>query len=418
MNLAAPHKTSLRLVSVQEARELVLNVAQPLSPQKTPLELARGLTLAAQALALLKVPRFDNAAMDGYAVMSGDTLAATADQPVTLTLSAHTIAGQEAATLAPGQAVRIMTGAPVPDGADAVVKQELVSLKEGVIELRAPVLPGENLRRGGEVIQTGQESLPVGTALGPAALGWLFECGVQAVFVHPAPRVVLVTTGDEVKTELAHLGPASIPNSNLWTLRAALEEAGAGLAAHHHAQDDPVQLRQTLMVAMAEADVLLLTGGVSVGTHDFVAETLTELGLETVFHGVRQKPGKPLLFGRMGHRLVFGLPGNPASALTAFYVYVLPALQKMMGFAAAPEFEHTALLSAPVKKSDGRTQFLRVSLTSQKNGQALLSPLPQQGSHMLRSFALCDALAVLDGPAGEIAAGTPVPFVPMKGGHT
>jgi molybdopterin molybdotransferase len=403
-----------KLLDVSEAREMVLQAARPLPAQKVQRHEALGRVVSHAPVAQLNVPQFDNSAMDGFAVRVADTAKATGKNPARLTVVAGTRAGDgPAARLKKGEAVRIMTGAPVPEGADGVIKQEDTCLEGEVVNILRPVEKGENIRREGEVVRYGKEALRIGTTIGPAAIGWLCECGIEEVSIHAVPKVGLITTGDEVVPRPEDLGPGKIIDSNLPSLRAALTQNGYALKWHCHVPDEKEQLTATIRGSMEVVDILMLTGGVSVGTHDFVREVLEGLGVSILFHGVRQKPGKPLLVGQKDHRLVFGLPGNPASALVGFYAYVLPALRKFSGREECAEFRHFAPLACDYEKRDGRTHLVRCSM-EYLEGQWQVRPLKGQGSHMLKSFSAASALAVVEAGPGTVSAGTVVPIVPIK----
>ena len=298
--------------------------------------------------------------------------------------------------LAPGEAARIFTGAMLPSGADTVVMQEKVTVTGNRLTIGDPALQqGANVRPTGADIRRGEIALPKGTVLQPAAIGWLASLGLREVSVYPAPRVGLITTGSELTPPGEPLAPGRVYESNSFALRAALAQAGHPLAMHVFAPDDPAVLEQRVRQALEVSDVLLLTGGVSVGDYDFVAGALEACGVETVFHGVRQRPGKPFYFGVRGGRPVFGLPGNPSSVLTCFYVYVLPALS-----GRGLRVERLAL-SAPYRKAPGLTHFLKGAATDRS-----VEPLSAQESYRMSTYARASCLIMLPEDGSVFDEGT------------
>jgi molybdopterin molybdotransferase len=317
-------------------------------------------------------------------------------------VAAGAVAGRP---LASGQAYRILTGAPVPAGSDAVVPQEEVHRDGERVTLSRPVAPGAYVRPRGEDIRSGDRMLEPGAVLRPAALGVLASLGRSRVSVYRRPRVALLSTGDELVSPGAPLGPGQIPDSNTYTLGGLVVEAGAVPVLLGIAPDR----REALMVRFREglaADVLVSSAGVSVGDRDLVRETVEALGARLDFWKVNMRPGKPLTFGRLGERLFFGLPGNPVSCMVTFELFVRPALRRMAGHAVLGRPRIRARALAPVDNPGSRPGYLRVRLERLKGGGIGARPTGEQGSGILRSMLLADGLAVVAGdtrvPEGSV----------------
>jgi len=363
--------------------------------------------LAESVAATRDVPPFRNSAMDGYAVRTVDTRQAGPSAPVALRILETIAAGsmpQQA--VVSGTAAKIMTGSPVPDGADAVVRLEDTEGHDGVVHVRVAVAPGANVREAGEDLRTGETALGAGRLLRPADIGLLASLGIAVVHVARRPRVAIVATGDELVDLGEPLGPGQIVNSNAYTLAAAVEEVGAIPVILGIVRDQPDRIRAAFTEAFT-ADVVLSTGGVSVGSFDFVRRTLAELGYQERFWKVAQKPGKPLTFGLRDRTPVFGLPGNPVSSLVCFYLYVAPALRAMMGTDRIYPPTVAARTDEPVKTSAGFTEFVRCIVESRDSGYRV-RPTGSQSSGVLRSLSIGDGLLIAPPGQASIAAGTPV----------
>lgn len=375
----------------EEAQRIILEHVTPGAPENRPLDEARGRALVAPVFASENLPAFSQSAMDGYA------LAAPGGAPAGMRfkLSGVSRAGGEAPpALKAGEAARIFTGAPVPEGATLIAIQEISEASDEWIAPKSAVPEGLYLRPAGSDIKAGAEALAAGTWLGPAALSLLKGLGLTEVSVHRAPRVSLVVSGDELCMSPPEKKPGQVMESSSIGLRAALRNEGLTLNSMHHARDEQKAHVRVLSEALEQCDVLLITGGVSVGDYDLVRPALQELGVETIFWKVRQRPGGPFYFGKKGPRLVFGLPGNPASTLVCFYQHVLPALRKILGRSDARLPRVPAELEHDFRKPGGKVHFVRARVRPSASGLSVRLD-GQQDSHTLRSFAEANALAVL-----------------------
>jgi molybdopterin molybdotransferase len=378
--------------TVEEALAEILALVPTLEEERVDLEAALGRHLACEILSGRTLPPWDNSEMDGYAVRSEDLTAV----PCTLRIAGEVAAGRAAdVVVAKGTACRIFTGAPMPAGADAVVKQEDVLVEGGLARFDERVRPGQFVRRRGSDVAQGDRVLEAGTPLGAGEIGLLAALGIRTVDVRREPRVGILSTGDELVEPEVTPGPGQIVNSNRFAVAALVRRAGAIARSLGVARDDPDDLASRLGAAGA-VDVLLTIGGVSVGERDFVKDVLARLGAEPRFWRVNIKPGKPLLFARWGRTLVFGLPGNPASSMVTFEVFVRPALRKMMGDLHAVRPTVRARLDVAVRKEDDRRHFLRARAYRDADGELRVRPLAKQGSGQLMSMVGVNALVVLD----------------------
>jgi molybdopterin molybdotransferase len=402
-----------KLISIEEARTRVLTAAAALPSETIALSEALGSVLAEDIIASHNVPPFNNSGMDGYAVRASDTVEATTDSPVRLPISDTLPAGHVAAHgLQPGEAIRIMTGAPLPDGADTVVQSELTSEDDGYLVLVEPVKRGKNIRRAGEDVATGDRVLSAGTPLGPAEIGVLASLGHAHLLVHRRPRVAIISTGSELVEVDQPLGPGQIRNSNSYSLRAQCLQLGIAAAAFGIVPDD-YEATRTAIEAGLDYDVLLTSGGVSVGRFDFVKDVQDELGVERRLWGVAMKPGKPLAFGVRGGTLVFGLPGNPVSAMVSFELFVRPALLRLMGYRKTTRPQYQAIIEEDVANPDGRTYVVRVRAW-REDGTWHVSSTGAQGSGILRSMVGANGLAFIPGGPRGVRAGDEVEFLLLR----
>ena len=394
-----------KLIEPLEARRLVLERATPLGAEPVPLRAALGRVLAADVESPHPVPGFDNSSMDGFAVRAVDTLGASAAAPVALRLADESRAGRPAqSSLDRGQAIAISTGAMVPDGADSVVRVEDTSTRNGRVEVSVEVEPGNNVRRSGDDIKPGAPVLRRGTTIGAAEVGVLASVGTAEVSCARRPRTWVLTTGDELLEPGDAMRPGGVRNSNAYSIPALALGAGAEVVAVETVRDDPAATRTAIDAAL-QGDVAVISGGVSVGEHDLVKAALDALGVEQVFWRVALKPGKPTWFGiAPGGALVFGLPGNPVSAMVTFLLFVRPAIRALLGAGQRTE-RVFAILDENLPKPPGRAHAVRCSLELRDDGWHA-RPTGDQDSHVLTSMLGADALAIVptegDAPlAGE-----------------
>jgi len=382
------------MISVDEAKKIIMDETPLGPPAVSPLEESLGCVLARDQQAPFDFPLFSNSAMDGFALRASDLSSASKDSPVSLPVQGVIKAGDQPPPLEIGKAAKIMTGAMIPPHADTVVQKEIVQEECGSVHFISPARKGANVRFQGEEIKKGESALSRGTSLTPGALGFLSSLGVQEVQVYQKPRVMLLSTGSELVKGREQLQPGKIFESNSKSLRAALQEIPCEIILLPIFADDPELLKKRLQIEIDRFNFLLLSGGVSVGEYDHTKSVLEEIGVRTLFWKVAQKPGKPLYFGRKGRTIVFGLPGNPASALVCFYEYVRPALLKALGFSHAQLKTMKAPLRGSFEKKSGLTHFLKGHFSSNGIGKGV-EILEGQGSHMMGSFAKANCLVVL-----------------------
>ena len=315
--------------------------------------------------------------------------------------------------LTDGTAIRISTGAAIPDGATAVIPQENVEAgDDGTIRTDAAVTPGEHVRNAGEDMRSGATVLTTGTTLGAAELGAAVAAGAAELTVYRRPRVQVLSTGDELRAPGEPLGPGEIHNSNAPMLTALASAEGAFTADPQRLPDDRAATEKGLAGALETNDVVIVTGGVSVGPHDHVKPALAGLGVDEVFWRVALQPGKPTWFGHRGTTLVFGLPGNPVSAVVTFSLFVRPALAALQGRREKAQLESEAVLGTAVRRNPDREQAVRVRL-ERRNGALVAVPNGPQGSHIVTSLLGADALAFVPAGEGELAAGAAVALAPL-----
>ena len=395
------------MLSVEEARKRVLAAVGMVEVEETPLIDALGLTLAEDAVARDSIPPFDNSAMDGYAVRSADVSCASRDNPVELEVLGDLAAGYAAeVSVGRGQALRIMTGAPMPAGADAVVPVEMTRAQGDRVLVLDCVSEGNNVRRAGEDVKLGETVLATGTAIGPAELGMLASLGYPRPRCFRRARVGIVSTGDELVGVEEELAPGKIRDSNSYTLFGMVREAGAEPLRLGVVRDDAALLEKTILDNLERVDLFITSGGVSVGDYDMVKDVLGKLG-EMNFWKVGMRPGKPQAFGHIGGKPLFGLPGNPVSVMVSFEQFVRPAILKMMGRRDIFRPQVTAVLDAPLGRKAGRTEFIRV-VAEWREGRYHARPTGPQGSGILRSMVLGNALAVLPEEVGRLEPGVEV----------
>jgi molybdopterin molybdotransferase len=392
------------LLTIEEAQRLILERVRPLPSERVPLDDAAGRVLAEDASAVVDLPPFPSSAMDGYAVRSVDT-------PATLPVAARIAAGRPAPReLRAGEAMAIATGGVVPDGADAVIPIEYVVEHDNAVEIPEPVVAAANVRPRGGDLRAGDTVVGRGISLGPAQLGALAAAGVAEVPCASRPRASVVTTGTELRAPGEQLGPGEVYEANGLILATQLRSAGALPERLAVVADDEDAHREALGRGL-ESDVLVTSGGVSVGPHDLVRRIEAELGVEEVFWRVAVKPGKPVSFGVRGETFVFGLPGNPVSSLVGFELFVRPAVLALQGHAdPLPRFE-PGRLAAALKQNGARDQLVRARTRGDGDGAVLLEPLVGQESHMIARAAAADALVLVPRGEGELPAGAPVRYL-------
>jgi molybdopterin molybdotransferase len=394
---------------VDEARRQIVDAIEPLQGRESVgLHAAAGRVLAEAVVSAINVPPFTNSAMDGFAVRSTDCASGT----TLLKVIGQCLAGAPfGGTVSPGECVRIMTGAVVPAGADAVLMQEDAVYEKGYLSCSTPLKAGTNVRYAGEDTRRGATILQAGIRLGPAEIGLLASVGVARVAVYQSLRTAFFSTGDELTAIGTELAPGQIYDSNRYTLGTLLNQPGLIRHDLGVVPDKPEAVRDAFLRASECADLILTSGGVSVGDADYVTATLAELG-EVKFWRMAMKPGKPLAFGRIGNAWFFGLPGNPVSVMATFYQFVLPAIRKLSGQLPREPLVLQVRAAEPFTKSPGRTEFQRGILQRDNDGQWVVSSTGRQGSHVMSSMTKANCFVILPADsqgtdAGELLAVQP-----------
>jgi len=386
------------MISPDDALKIVVENVAPLAIERVSIVDALGRVLAEEVRSPRDIPGFDNSAMDGYAVRSADIAGAGENTPVRLKVLETVAAGMMPTTkVEPGQAVRTMTGAPIAPGADAIVPVERTRGTETNVEVLAPAESGAFVRPSGEDLRRGELVMASGKMLAPSDLGMLASLNRSMVDVYRRPRVAIVATGDELVDIDQVPSGAQIVNSSAYALAGGIRAAGGEPVMLKVARDRPEEIRGRLAEALA-FDVVLSTGGVSVGQFDHVKVVMDELGLRQLFHGVAQKPGRPLKFGTIGGRPIFGLPGNPVSTMVCFYLYVRPALLRMSGRRELGLARLMVRCETDIRKARDLTEFVRVTL-KRREGEFYAAPTGNQSSGVLSSLSRAHALLI--GPARE-----------------
>ena len=393
------------MIPLSEAQARIQRDIFVLDSVEVPVRDAAGLVLAQRVASPENIPPFPNTAMDGFAVRATDTVGASESRPNALRIAGTIAAGAVAERpLESGEAMRIMTGAPMPDGADAVIMVELteVDAADETVLVKAEVEVGNHIRHPGDDVVAGTEVFAPGVPLTAGHLGVLAGLGLETVRVYRRPKVGVMSTGDELIEGPKPLKPGQIRDSNRVTLLTLVAEAGCEAVDLGLQPDDKDTIRDAIVRGVGECDVLLSSGGVSMGDFDFVKEVLTELG-DFNWMQVAIKPAKPLAFGMMNGTPVFGLPGNPVSSMVSFELFARPALRTMMGHTNLHRPRISARATSPLGRwSDGKTHFQRVVVTNNDDGQWTVSSAGGQGSHQLTAMAAANALAVL--PDGDGAS--------------
>jgi molybdopterin molybdotransferase len=407
------------VISVEEALERILSRVGTLGVERVALLDSLDRVLAEPVIAEREIPPWPNSSMDGYAVMSVDTVAATSDRPAALRMAGHIAAGHMAERpLARGEAFRILTGAPLPEGADAVIPQEDVQVDGALVRIPRPVPTGDYVRPRGEDIRPGDRLFEPGRVLSPGDIGVLATLGRTRVQVVRRPLVGVLSTGDEIVDLGGAVAPGQIPNSNTYSLMAQVRAAGAEPVSLGVARDRQDEIEARLRWGLG-CDLLISSAGVSVGDHDFVKAALTALGAEQHLWLVNMRPGKPITFATVESPLkgtlpVFGLPGNPVSAMVTFELFVRPAVRRLAGHARLSRPIRPARALAPIPNPGRRRGYLRVVL-GERDGMLTARLTGEQGSGILRSMSEADGLAIVAGDT-TIAAGETVPVMLLREG--
>jgi molybdenum cofactor synthesis domain-containing protein len=397
---------------LEDAQALVLESCPPLVAVEVDRVAALGLVLAGAVVASEVVPPFDNTAVDGYAVRSEDVV----NVPVELRVVDELAAGvAPSRAVGPGEAIRIMTGAPMPPGADAVVMvEDSERVGDHGVRLKRSVPPGAAVRRAGDDVRAGDELFAAGTTITPAVAAVLASVNASAVEVHRRARVAVLSTGDELVDDGSPLQIGQIRESNKTMLAALLAEVGCEVVDLGVVRDDEVELERVLRSAASDCDAIVSSGGVSMGDYDVVKAVLGRIA-DMSWMQIAIKPAKPFAFGRLDGTPIFGLPGNPVSSLVSFELLARPALRRMMGHRRLTRTSVVAVTDVPLdRQSDGKVHFVRVRGEFGDDGRYHVRPLDAQGSHQLAATALADALAVLpEGPG--LPAGADVAVLLLRG---
>ncbi|HET7050036.1 MAG TPA: gephyrin-like molybdotransferase Glp [Solirubrobacteraceae bacterium] len=397
---------SAPLITIERARELVLAHTRPLGHERVDVQDALDRVLAEDVHAVGDVPPFACSAMDGFAIKDGAA-------GRTLRVVGESRAGTPSdRTLHDGEAIRISTGAAVPKGATAVIRQEDADADGQAVTVNEAVAEGENVREPGEDMRAGTKVLSAGAVLHAAELGVAVAAGLGELLVSRRPTTQVLSTGDELRAPGEPLGPGEIHNSNAPMLVALCTRCGATALPAQRLRDDRAATEQALAQALEQADVTIDSGGVSVGPHDHVKPALAALGVSEVFWGVSLQPGKPTWFGTVGDKLVFGLPGNPVSAFVTFSLFARPALFALQEAIEDRPLDSEAVLAIDVKRNPSREMALRVRL-ERLDGNTVALPTGPQASHIVTSLLGADALALIPAGDGEAPAGTRVRLQPL-----
>ena len=398
--------TVRRMIPLEDAQSFVIGACAPLAQVTVGLDQAEGLVLAVEVVAAEQVPPFENSAVDGYAVRAADTVAVPVEMPVVAEVAAGAATDR---VLQAGEAIRIMTGAPMPAGADAVVMvEETERVGEGRVLVRATVAPGQAVRAAGDDVQPGDLLFPPGTVVRPAVLGVLASVNAREVSVRPRARVAVLSTGDELVEDGGPLQPGQIRESNRRMLAGLLREMGCEVVDFGVVRDDEAALEVVLREAAGECDAIVTSGGVSMGDYDVVKAVLGRVA-DMRWMQIAIKPAKPFAFGTIGGTPIFGLPGNPVSSLVSFEMLARPALRRMMGHPRLARQSHVAIADdGLVRRPDGKVHLVRAVATFEDDGRCHVRADRAQGSHQLAATALSNAIAVVpdgDGvpPGGEVA---------------
>jgi molybdopterin molybdotransferase len=401
------------LMEIEDARRLVLGAVRALAPEPVELRSALGRVLAEDLSANQPVPAFDSSAMDGFAVRAADVAGAREQRPALLDVVGESRAGAPALTsLGDGQAIAISTGAMLPPGADAIVPLEDTRTQDARVEVLVAAPSGAHVRRAGDDVRAGQAVLGRGAVIGAAELGVLASLGGTTVQCARRPGLSLLSSGDELLAPGEPSRPGAIRDSNSLTIAALAHGDGADVRMVATVPDEPDATIAAIAAAVSGVDVAVVCGGVSVGAHDHVRPSLDALGAQPAFWGLALKPGRPTWFGTLGSTLVFGLPGNPVSAMVTFVLFVRPALRALLGIPAQAR-RPTAVMATGYEKPAGRAHAVRCRISAQADGWHA-EPTGAQGSHVLTSMLGADALAILPTDTLAVQAGERVEIEPLQ----
>lgn len=424
MNGRKPMDTFLRkAISVEKALDLVLKNIRMMSTEQVPFMQSIGRTLAVELKASQPIPHFRRSGMDGFAVRAADTHGASVNHPVTLSIVDNIPAGKVSdKKLGPKQCMRIMTGGAVPDGADAVIKYEMTEEEIGsdaeiLCKVKGSVRVGENVSPIGEELKQDETVLKAGATIGAGEMGLLAMFGVDSVCVYKQPRVAIIATGAELLRIDEPLQPGRIRNSNAYMLAGAVIEYGGIPFILDHIPDDVDLARQMILKAISEYDVIVTTGGVSVGDHDILYDLTQEWDGELKFNKVLMRPGTPTTFGVWHDKPIFALSGNPSACYVGSRLFLRPALRAMMGGSLGPEPRISATLTEDYKKSDRSTRFVR-GVMSEQGGKLVATPAQNDRSSATVSIRDANCLIVLPGSPEGYTAGAQIEVIPMKEIHS
>lgn len=399
---------SKTMISFDKALKVILDsVKAPLGSEETTILKSLGRVLAVDIRSDYDIPAFDYSAMDGFALRYSDTKGASADSGIKLKVVGEFRAGGDTSSkVGDGQAVKIMTGAPIPEGADAVIMVENTREEGGAVEVYEEVEKGKNIRLAGEDIKNGEFVMGKGSLICPSHIGMLASMGISAVNIVTRPKVAILATGDEVISIEENLRPGKVRNSNEYSLYSQIIEAGGIPVNKGVAKDSRENLRKALASCL-DCDIIVTSGGVSMGEYDYVKDVMNELGMEEKFWKVAMRPGKPNLFGTIEGKPFFGLPGNPVSTIIGFEVFVKPLIMKMLGRTDVDRREVEAVLEEDVKTKKGLTFFVR-AVTNWQDGGYVTKTTGPQGSGMLSSMVKANSLMIIPEYEEKVKKGSKV----------
>lgn len=395
------------MISPSKAQEIIQSNIPAPREEFRPLGKTLGYWTSQDIYSDLSLPLAHQSAMDGFIIRAKDTRAAAPEHPVSLEITGCIKAGDPPKKFPPAAVtLRIMTGAVLPDGGDSIIPREEAVIKEGMLLIKHPVSSWKHVRIKGEELKRGDLLLPSGTLVRPGTIALLASIGKGEIKIFRKPSVSVITTGNELTAPGRKLTPGKIYDSNSNMMRAVLDQSGFSPILLCRVKDHPDQLKKNISNALSKTDVLLLTGGVSVGDYDYVKKVLKECGVQSLFWRIHQKPGKPLFLGRCKNTLVFGLPGNPAAVFICFYEYVLPALKKMSG--PGTEIPLTSAILQKETASDPKKYLFLKGKTIFKNEAFRTLPLPHQGSHMVSSLHTMNSILHIEPGLRKLKVGTKI----------